>query len=175
MASNGSSRNRMRGPWRRAAAKAIFFLSHAVAVVHDQRVGCVGEPQHSQQLARTLTDHRFWHGPEESAVGEQLRAREPVEEAKVLGQHTDAGLGGAGVPPDVDAVHHRRAGIGAKQAGCHSKCRGLPRPVGAHQPEEAPVGDGEGDGVHRSLGTEGLGQARQEQGIPGGRRVFGAH
>ena len=120
-------------------------------------------PNAAMRSAAALPHRAGVEAAERAGVVEQLRAREPVEEAQPIGQHAGRLLRRARVGPRVDVVDAHRAGVGTQQAGDHRERRGLARAVRSDDAEERPGAHVERDAVDGRVVAEALHQALDGQ------------
>lgn len=146
------------GETTRAAAR-VEAAPHAAGVGLRGTVGCVGEAELLQQLARAGLRRLCPHLVELADHLQVLAAGEVLVHRRELSGQTDGTAHGVGVLEDVDARDDRRATVGAQQGRQTADGRRLARAVRPEQAQDRALGNIEVDAVQSPYVTEGLHQA----------------
>jgi hypothetical protein len=148
------------------------LLGHTRRVVHDE--GATGglEVEQAKEVGGALRHHRPIEPVEQSRVGDELEAGEPVEQPHAVAERAELALCGDRIGPDVDVMQHDLPGVWSQQAGGHRQGRGLAGAVRADEAEERSGWHDEVEVVDGERRTERLDQSGQPQ--RGGRTSRGA-
>ena len=129
--------------------------THALAIalgeVADQPVFHVGDAGGIHHLVHLGGRFLLGNAVDVGAEGEKVRYRHIHVQRRDFRQKADAGHGLLGAGDGVHSVDIKLAGGGHVVAGEHLHEGALARAVGAQQPHDLPVADGEGDVFHAQL------------------------
>ena len=124
-------------------------LGEAARERHHRRLGALGEVELDEQVVGGGARGGGAHAEEAAVEVEVLPHGERAVERVRLRHDADQLLGDRGVRDDVDVVHERLSRRRDHARGQHARGGGLAGAVGAEQPEDLALGDGQVEPVDR--------------------------